>query len=145
MRLTNLCDAIMISRPRVDQWIATGAFRAPDRVGNAMREWSTEDAVRILAMATIVDAGVDVRSAGAATQFDLPSDGFLVLLTGAAPIGGTTMPNPPKVPIAGFWRAIVSPRDLPGFLANPDVQSAHVVDLANLHERVRSALEKAGA
>ena len=156
VRLRPLCNELDLNATRVEQWISRGYFKPSEAgVAGRARQLTKKDAVTLLALAELVDAGLDAATIHREVEnlflfkgrsYLVISRGELGLLVPASEQGkpAPTAADCTRVPLAaGDYRSdVVAEADLPGVLADPFKSVSIVVSLDYLLAVVDAAWER---
>jgi hypothetical protein len=146
LTLKQITTAMRISRDRVEQWIARGYFRTPDKpILGKPRDWSLADAIRLAVCVELVDSTISPEIAGQLTKSNLhgfkAETAYFVAWRGplrTAMKDKTGTQQKAYFP-ENWYGQIVQERRLVEFLK--DMVESRVINLNNVEQRVKSALD----
>lgn len=152
VRLRPLCYALRLNATRPEQWISRGYLQLSEAgVSGRARQLTKEDAVKLLALAELVDAGFDAAKVQYEVRY-LPlhkSETFLVISTGRlgliVPPSARGAPAPgvdecARVHVPGRLYSTSVPREkLLETITDPNRFVSVIISLDNLLRRVDEA------
>ena len=153
VRLRPLCHALGFNATRPEQWISRGYFNPSEPgVPGRARELTKRDAVQLLALVELVDAGFDASHIYREVQnlilrkdtqvFLVISTGYLGRLIPATPRGGPGVGIEDCAPIyfpGQLYSDIVRVEELQATITQKERHVSIVLSLDNLHDRVNEA------
>jgi hypothetical protein len=160
VRLRPLCYALGFNATRPEQWISRGYFKPSEAgVPGRARELTKDDALKLLVLVELVDAGIDAAAIHRDIRFLHRFRGeraFLVISRGEigliipATERGSPAPTDDEctrvsLPPGHYRSDVVSESDLLRVITDPHKSVSFVVNLNRLYERVNAAFEEIAA